>query len=387
MTSSLLAALLSPAALAASPPPLPLAGECRSLGDMPGPEDFDLLTLEGEPWLLVGGDDRRVDEASEAAGFYLVGWPSGEQRRLPVRDRDRCSLRPHGVSVYREADGWWAAAVVHFDEADLEVRECALPQGPEGPILHAVERYRVEPDALRFEQRLAAPGFTDPNDVDLGPGGAFVVSNNPPFKVSRFFFQRLFHAGPSEVLAHDPAQGWSVAMGDVLYANGVLLSEAGLLVGTYYGELARVGADPIALEGALDNLLVDEAGVIWVLGHHKPFDFLKHSQDGAHPSPTLTHAVSAEGQVLGSWETPAAAKAASSGLRLLDDQGEPWMVYAQVFEPGLVACPVQDLAGLPALPEPPRPEPAAEEPEAEPPPSAPATQPDEAEQQETEAGE
>ncbi|MCB9745507.1 MAG: hypothetical protein H6741_28565 [Alphaproteobacteria bacterium] len=375
------------AALAAEP--LPLAGACHPLGDMPGPEDFDVFDLEGQPSFIVGGDDRRQEEFTEASGFYAVAWPSGASERLAVQGRDACALRPHGVSVFREADGWRLGAVMHYDDADLEREGCALPEGPDGPLTDAVELFRVQGRTLVFEQRLAAPAFTDPNELDLGPGGRFAVSNNPQWSVPKFLLQRTLRRGPSQVWAYDPEGGWSLALDDVLYANGVLLLDDRLLVGTYFGALVDPAGGEAQLGGALDNILVDEAGVIWVTGHHEPMDFIQHTRDGAHPSPTLTHALSPEGEPLGTWLTPPDAKAASTALRMQDEEGRPWMVYAQVYERGLVACPLGELVALPALPAPPPAPvdvPGAEDAlDADSAPEAPAASPTEADEAEQEA--
>ncbi|MCB9760557.1 MAG: SMP-30/gluconolactonase/LRE family protein [Alphaproteobacteria bacterium] len=329
----------------AAPIPITADWRCEIVGEMPGPEDFDVVTRDGRPWVLVSADQRRDPSDSTGDGLWWVDPRTGESARAPLVDRDGCATGFHGIATVQDAAGDWQVYVVnHLAEADRDNAACTLPA--DAP-LHSVEHYRVEGDSLRFVERLSTPLFRSPNDVDAHPDGRLVVSDNPDWELPKGALPLLLQTGPSRVLAYAPDAGWSVAAEGLTYANGLLFDPQGqLLVSTFGGHLFRyVPVDDgwrrtgytRGLEGALDNVMLDPDGRVWVTGHPKTVAFAKHVSDPAVQAPCDVYELRADGpdQVIRrAWRVSGEDIKACSTATIVSDR----LVLAQVFEPGIGVC-------------------------------------------------
>lgn len=341
--------LLGLAALAAVPEPTPLTEThaCRVVGDMVGPEDFAVLDGGEAARVLVSASRYRPGDQGPSDGFFALELSSGEQARMEIAGRDACGLHPHGVALSGPPEARELWAVVHFRAEDAENPGCALARDERGrPVLDAVERYRVGDRTLTLLERLQDPLMTEPNDLVVSEDGRIFVSSNPAFTPLGLARGALLGWRPSELLGFAPGQGWRVLADRFFYANGVLLDEGGdLWVSSYGGRLTRLaeGADGwervggSRLRGALDNMMIGEDGRLWIAGHPSPLGFARHAEDPAEIGPSVAWSLRREGEgyvpEAGLIDRTGAVNASSTVTRI---GGE--LVFAQVFQPGLVIC-------------------------------------------------
>jgi arylesterase/paraoxonase len=110
--------------------------------------------------------------------------------------------------------------------------------------------------------------------------------------------EEYLHLKKSSVLYYDGQEFRVVAEG-LAYANGINASPDGLLLyvaATLEGKIRVYSRDPedgalslqdeVFLNTAVDNIEVDEEGVLWVGAHPKPLDFLEYSQNAKALSPS-----------------------------------------------------------------------------------------------------
>ncbi len=342
----MLTLLLSLAQAAPDPTPLTDTFSCRTVGAMVGPEDYAVVDLGGRPGLLVSASRYREGDQGESDGVFALDPESGETRRMPVLERDACSLHPHGVDLRVRPEGIELYAVVHFREEDTQNPACKLQSSDGEPLLDAVERYRLTLEGLVFQERIQGPLFTSPNDLTVQEDGSFFVSNNPDFTPFGLVRGVLLGWRPSQVLSYAPGEGLSVVARRFFYSNGVLVDDRGdLLVGSYGGKLTRLtrGEDGwekeevIRLQGALDNLMLGQDGQLWIAGHPSALGFSRHAKDASEIGPSVAWALKRAGET---WEPTlgyldeSGAVQASSTAAMLGRQ----LVFAQVFQPGLVIC-------------------------------------------------
>lgn len=341
--------LLSLSIALAAPPPEDLlidAFSCQVAGAMVGPEDYAVLDQGGARRLLVSANRYRPGDQGESEGIFSLDLDTGASERLRVEGRDACSFHPHGVALTGPEDARELYVVVHFRESDASNLSCALKDDGGDPLLDGVERYRVTADGLVFVERLQDPLIVEPNDLVVTPTGEIFMSNNRDFSTLGTLAGALLGWKPSQVLGYTPGEGWAVIARRFFYSNGVLLDDRGeLMVASYGGKLTRLtrGADGweraevMRLHGALDNLMVGDDGRLWVAGHPSPVAFTKHAKDAANVGPSEVYALTRADQgwqVAESWIDTSGAVSASSTASMLGSR----LVFAQVFQPGLVVC-------------------------------------------------
>ncbi len=257
-----------------------LVDQCRHVEIAPGTED---VTIDPDLNLaFISAADRRAwynatgaEDVNPLNGVYAMSLDGSDsvRRVSPAME----NFLPHGISLWKGADGTKRLFVVNHPTTGEEIVEI-FDVDDVGELTHL--------DSVSF------PAMYSPNDVvGVGPR-QFYATNDRRFESGPLSAFEAYLALPlTDVVYYDGSEGRSV-VGGLTYANGINKSADGGTV--YVAELLkrRIGVFSRNLEsGALkrvknlrvntapDNIEVSRDGALWVAGHSKIFDFIKHAED------------------------------------------------------------------------------------------------------------
>ncbi|MCB2113759.1 MAG: SMP-30/gluconolactonase/LRE family protein [Parvularculaceae bacterium] len=312
-----------------------LIDECRRVEIFPGVED---VTIDPDLNVaFISADDRRATNAGHPVpgGIYALklDGSDGVSKVSPGMLED---FHPHGLSLWSNKEGQKRLFVVnHSIENGHRVE--IFDVGFRGMLIHV--------DSVSF------PEMTSPNDV-LGVGPrSFYVTNDRAFDGGVLGAAEAYLTLPLSGLAYFDGSKGSVAAKGLSYANGVNISADGKTVYAsaflgrnivVYDRDPETGAlterDSISVDTGPDNIEVAADGALWVAGHPKVFDFLKHVEDPAAVSPSQViridpktkHAENVLVDLNG-------AINASSVAAVTTDQ----LIVGAVFDAHVMVCPLQ----------------------------------------------
>lgn len=260
-----------------------LIDQCRSVTVFPGTED---VTIDLETGIaFISADDRRATAAGAPVqgGIYALRL-DGTDRVSKVSPESFGDFHPHGVSLWRGEDGRKRLFAINHTIADGDKVEI-FDVGFGGALLHV--------DTVAF------PEMSSPNDlVGVGPR-SFYVTNDRGFKGGLMATLEAYLTLPASSLAFYDGQTGSLAVKGLTFANGVNVSADGKTL--YVSEFLRRRVGVYARDadtGALsllrrypvktgpDNIEISEDGALWIGGHTKVFDFLKHARDASAVAPS-----------------------------------------------------------------------------------------------------
>ena len=260
-----------------------LIDECRAVTVFPGTEDVTIDTELGVAF--ISADDRRATRAGAPVqgGVYALRL-DGSDRVSKVSPDSFGEFHPHGLSLWRGDDGRKRLFVINHSGRDGDKVEI-FDVGTGGALMHV--------DSVSF------PEMTSPNDV-LGVGPrSFYVTNDRGAKEGLLSRVEAWLALPLSSLAYFDGQDGGIAARGLAYANGVNMSADGkTLYATAFLGRQIVVYDRDAATGALsrrkairvntgpDNVEIASDGALWIGGHSKVFDFLKHVEDPSHIAPS-----------------------------------------------------------------------------------------------------
>ncbi len=260
-----------------------LIDQCRRVDIFPGTEDVTIDEAAGIAF--VSADDRRARFAGKQVqgGIYALRL-DGSDRVSKVSPDSFGEFHPHGISLWRGEDG----------EKRLFAINHTLGDG------HKVEVFDVGfGGALLHVDTIAFPEMISPNDIQgVGPR-SFYVTNDKGFVGGLMETLESYLALPAASLAYYDGQSARMELKGLTLANGVNMSADGRTL--YVAELLRrrIGVYSRNLEtGALtllrrypvntgpDNIEVSSDGAIWIGGHSKIFEFVKHAEDASAKAPS-----------------------------------------------------------------------------------------------------
>ncbi len=310
--------------------------DCKTVADMPGPEDFEIDRADAKkPRLLVSAQDRRKrdpnGEAMLAGQIFSLPLDAGTPEPLILKNRDELPFHPHGISLIRQGN-----------ESTLYVINHVMS------VNHVIEVFTLKEKELIFKTRLRHPLLVHPNDLVALPDGELYVTNDHGKTGVAGFIEDLFAAGWSNVV-HLKKGSWEIVAEGIAFANGVQVNSKGdrlFVSGTrdrgihvYPRETAtgKIGAqvDFWNLNSGLDNLLWEDEYHLVTAGHPDVVAFLGHVRSAESHSPSEIFRVEA---VTGQFERIMAndgrlIDAASTALIF---NGRLYM--SQVFDPEIVHC-------------------------------------------------
>lgn len=260
-----------------------LVDQCRRVEVFPGTED---VTIDEDAGIaFVSADDRRATAAGQPVqgGIYALRL-DGSDRVSKVSPDSFGEFHPHGISLWRGEDGRKRLFVINHTIAEGHKVEI-FDVGFGGALLHV--------------ETVAFDDMRSPNDL-LGVGPrSFYVTNDRGFTGGIMETVEAYLALPASSLAYYDGQSGSIAAKGLTYANGVNMSADGRAV--YVSELLRRRVTVYSRNtetGALsllrhypvntgpDNIEVSSDGAIWVSGHSKIFDFVKHVEEASAIAPS-----------------------------------------------------------------------------------------------------
>jgi arylesterase/paraoxonase len=314
--------------------------QCTQVKGFTGSEDavFDATT----GLVLISSQDFRTMESGSPAAGTIFSWsPTTRGAPTPV-PHDLGVLHPHGLGLYVNGATRRLFVVNHPTPTSSTVELFDLLDGP----------------ALKHVRTVSSPEWVSLNDVTpVGPDQFYVTIdagtvNHTAGRVVETFLRRPWAA----VGAFDGTKTSVVATG-LKYSNGIAASADGAMVFVSestgrrllaYARDATTGAltlkHEVETEAGLDNISLDERGVLWVAAHPKLLEFLAHAKDPAHHSPSqVMRATYADGK-LTVQDAAIDDGARLSGSSVALPLGASRFLIGSVFEPHVLDC------TLPALP-------------------------------------
>lgn len=312
-----------------------LVDQCRAVAVFPGTEDVTI-----DPRLnvaFISADDRRATMAGKPVqgGIYALRL-DGTDRVMKVSPDSFGEFHPHGISLWRGEDGRQRLFAINHTINDGDKVE-VFDVGLGGALLHV--------DTIAF------PEMTSPNDiVGVGPR-SFYVTNDRGIKEGWMSTVEAYFALPLSTLAYFDGQTGKIAARGLTYANGINVTADGkTLYATeflarkvsIYDREPETGAltkkKSIRVNTGPDNVEVAADGALWIGGHSKVFDFLKHVEDASAIAPSHVIRVNPESgareDVL--IDTNGVLNASSVGA-LWDNQ----LIVGAVFDDHVLVCPIE----------------------------------------------
>lgn len=312
-----------------------LIEQCRRVDVFPGTED---VTIDQEIGVaFISADDRRATFAGKPVqgGVYVLKL-DGSDRVAKASPDSFGEFHPHGLSLWRGPDGRKRLFVINHTLNDGDKVEI-FDVGYGGALLHV--------DSIAFE------AMSSPNDVQgVGPR-SFYVTNDKGIKEGFMSTLEAYLALPLSSLAYFDGQDGRVVARGLAYANGINISADGKTVYAteflgrrvnLYDRDEGTGAlkkrKSIRVNTGADNIEIAADGSLWIAGHSKVFDFLKHAEDPKAIAPAHVIRVNPESGLTEDIliDTGGALNGSSVGA-VWDNT----LIVGAVFDGHVMVCPVE----------------------------------------------
>lgn len=314
-----------------------LVDQCRRIDVAPGTEDIAIdrdLNIA-----FISAADRRgwYNETGEPFnpknGIYALTLDGSDEvtRVSPAMD----NFLPHGISLWKGANGEKRLFVVNHPTTGEEIVEI-FDIGEAGALTHL--------ESVSFD------AMHSPNDV-LGVGPReFYATNDRGYEEGLMSTLEAYMALPfSSVVYYDGAQGRIVKKG-MTYANGINMSADGgkVYVAEFLkrrvsifdrdqssGDLKKSGV--FKTNTGPDNIDIAEDGSLWIGGHTKVFEFLKHAKDANAVAPS--HAIRIDPATGNNEDIFISTKGEINASSVAATGGNTLLIGA-VFDGHVLACPL-----------------------------------------------
>lgn len=313
-----------------------LVGNCQHITVAPGTEDIEIDEATGQ--VFISTFDRRGwyrgdSEEHPGGAIYKIDLADPALEPILVSERAPSDFSPHGISLWRDENGDRRLFVVSHKSDGEEVIELFDVDG-EGRLFHT--------------ESVSFPEMYSPNDVLATGYRHFYATNDRKYDEGFLSLVEAYLALPlTDVVYFDGFEGRIAAKG-LAYANGVNMSPDGTKL--YVAEVLKRRIDiydrdtasgdltlsrRAKLDTAPDNIDVAADGMLYVAGHPKIFDFLKHAKDANEVAPSQVIKldlktgrqqyifVSVDGEI----------NASSVGAA-----GNGWLFVGAVFDDHVMAC-------------------------------------------------
>lgn len=314
-----------------------LVDSCSRLDVFPGTED---VTIDPDTNLaFVSGSDRRAALAGTPApgGIYAFDVRTHD-KVWKVSPENFTDFQPHGISLWRGANGEKRLFVINHASGGAQNVEI-FDVGYQGMLTHV--------ESVSFN------AMHSPNDVlAVGPR-QFYATNDRGYDGGLMGTLEAYLALPfASVVYYDGGEGRIVKKG-LVYANGINMSADGKTV--YIAEFLkrRIGFYDRDIEtGALtkgkdisvntgpDNIEVAKDGGLWVAGHSKVFDFLKHAKDPAAIAPSHVIRINPRNGVKSDVFIDTTGKLNGSSVGAVWDKT---LIVGAVFDGHVMVCPLIEI--------------------------------------------
>jgi arylesterase/paraoxonase len=312
------------------------SGTCKTLKGIVGAED---IAVDRESGLVfLSASDRRASPPSKADGIYTLSLahPEAGVVRLSGTPAD---FHPHGISLFRAADGSLTLMVVNHPDANrsaIDIFDVAIGNG----AARLNETGDIESDKL-----------VSPNDVAAVGKQQFYVTNDhgsrTPLGVTLENYLMLPRAG---VLYFDGMVFKEVA-NNLVFANGIALSPDGnhlYVAETTARRLQTFARDSfsgrltpentLALPSGPDNIDVDAKGDLWIATHTKLFGVVTYAKDPSKPSPSEIYRVDVDKSIPHSVTPVYANLGQEIGAASVGTSADGHLFIGSIFDPKILDC-------------------------------------------------
>ena len=253
-----------------------------TIRDVWGPEDLD---WDRENNMLYISSTNRWEKnrgnLQESDGIYFL--KTDDESLIPQKMSVDLpgEFHPHGISFFT-LNGTSFMYVVNHTTA-----------------YNSVELFEIDTDKLIHKETFKGGLLTSPNDVVGDEIGKFYVTNDHGNTTAKGKMVEDYLRMPYSFLLYYDGSAFKKAHKGMVYANGVQFSNDGSKVYTshtigkevYVLDRKRetgmlILKHTVAFDSGLDNLDVDENGVVWVAAHPKLLDFQAHANDSTQNSPS-----------------------------------------------------------------------------------------------------
>lgn len=308
---------------------------CQTIAGVVGAEDMQVDTRDR---LLIASASDRRHMGSTADGIYALALDKPEAGFVKLAGTPKV-FHPHGLSLFRAADGTLTLMAVNHLSADR----------------HAIDIFQVavENGTARLNEVGAIEGdkLIHPNDVLAVGEAQFYVTNDHGSRTGLGMTLENYLTLPrADVLYYDGLTFREAATG-LVFANGINVSNDGRHVYVAESTTRRVQSfardvfsGKLTPEATLDfpsgpdNIDTAPDGTLWIAGHPKMFDLVAYASDPSKPSPTEIFKVSTKDGAPQSVETvyvdPGHAIGAGSvGVTFGHD-----LYIGSIFDPKVLRC-------------------------------------------------
>ncbi len=252
--------------------------EATVLKGITGAEDITFDQTTGIA--LISADDRRkvLSGSPSKGGIYALDVSSSEKLFVELTAGFTEDFHPHGISLYHDGSDStkWLFVVNHRTNG------------------HFIEIFQWTDTTLVHSESIQNSMIVSPNDV-LGVGKRqFYFTNDHDSSGGVSQLKDFLLIGTGQIGFYDGENAEILSRG-INYANGITISPDGLYVyvaACTAGKIFVYKREPWTLEGqidcktGIDNLEMDENGVLWTAAHPKLLAFLEHAKDASKRSPS-----------------------------------------------------------------------------------------------------
>jgi len=319
------------------------AGTCEMIGGVIGAEDIVIDDKSG--LAFISATDRRAPKTlpSPQDGLYVLelAHPEKGVTKLSGTPKD---FHPHGISLYRGADGTLTLmAVNHRAAGGSSIDIFGVSESMAGgstPMAALSERGSIQSSLLFSPNAVAAVGLD-----------RFYATNDHGSHTDFGQLLENWLALPrANVVYYDGAVPRIVAE-DLRFANGIAASAdfsklyiaetLGRDILTFRiqrGTGALTLENKIALPAGLDNIRLDAGGNLWVAGHPKLFALLAYGTDATKPSPSEVFELKTVGGIPGTPRAVYTNLGKEIGASSTGAYANGELLIGSVFDPKILDC-------------------------------------------------
>ncbi|MBN1532327.1 MAG: SMP-30/gluconolactonase/LRE family protein [Spirochaetes bacterium] len=269
---------------------------------LPCPEDIEIDAEGG--MALISSSDRRAAMRGETTQGGIYGYSLRANNPVPVNlTADfRKEFHPHGISLYRDPSGRRYLFVINMGH-DAHFFDAAKK--------NHVEIFEYAGGRLIHRETVSGDLLQTPNDIlGVGPRRFYFTNDHGAESPLGKKLETYLQLALSNIVYYD-GRGFSIAAGDLVYANGLAMSGDGKRVyaTSTVGKLMRLydrdaatgrltEVRDVPLDTGVDNINIDAQGRIWAGCMPKLLSFVSYTKDPSRlaPSQVLTISRDAAGE-------------------------------------------------------------------------------------------
>lgn len=269
------------------------AGQCRVVAGPAGPEDIALDPVS--KMAILSATDRRAlknGKPSKADGLYAYAYGVAGARPVKLSGTP-ANFHPHGISLYRGADGKLTLYVINHP---YKAQNAIVTFGV------TIADGKVQLNETGF---IGSDLLKSPNAIAAVDEARFYVVNDHTVSsdAGRWLDDNL-SLPRADALYFDSTK-FAVAANRLNFPNGIVVSPDGRFVyiaekfarrivaferDPFLGRLKNIGE--LAIPANLDNLRLGDDGALWVSGTPKAYALSDYRHDPAKVAPSVVYRVS-----------------------------------------------------------------------------------------------